>query len=63
MPKSKLDFWYPKLVGNRARDERNRCELESRGWTVLEVWECETKPAHLQRLVAKLQRQFRRAQQ
>lgn len=55
MPKSKLDFWRPKLEGNRLRDEKNRSVLEAEGWTVVEVWECETKPDHLQRLVARLQ--------
>ncbi len=55
MPKSKLDFWRPKLEGNRLRDEKTRSALEARGWTVVEVWECETKPEHLQRLVAALQ--------
>lgn len=55
MPKSKLDFWRPKLEGNRLRDEKNRSALEAEGWTVVEVWECETKPDHLQRLIARLQ--------
>jgi DNA mismatch endonuclease (patch repair protein) len=55
MPKSKLDFWRPKLEGNRLRDEKIREILESRGWTVVEVWECETKPDQLQRLIARLQ--------
>lgn len=51
MPKSKLDFWGPKLKGNRLRDERTKIELEQRGWRVIEVWECQTKPEDLQRLV------------
>ncbi|MGR9327433.1 very short patch repair endonuclease (plasmid) [Rhizobium leguminosarum] len=55
MPKSKLDFWRPKLEGNRLRDEKNRSALEADGWTVVEVWECETKPEHLQRLIARLE--------
>ncbi|TBZ21001.1 DNA mismatch endonuclease Vsr [Rhizobium leguminosarum bv. viciae] len=55
MPKSKLEFWRPKLEGNRLRDEKNRSALEAEGWTVVEVWECETKPDHLQRLIARLQ--------
>lgn len=55
MPKSKLDFWRPKLEGNRMRDEETRSELEARGWTVVEVWECETKPDDLRRLIARLQ--------
>lgn len=55
MPKSKLDFWRPKLEGNRLRDVKNRSALEADGWTVVEVWECETKPEQLQRLITGLQ--------
>ena len=40
MPKSRLEFWGPKLAGNRGRDARNRAELETAGWTVMEIWEC-----------------------
>ena len=43
MPKSRVDFWRPKLEGNRARDERNRAELERNRWGVLVIWECEIK--------------------
>ena len=43
IPKSRVDFWRPKLEGNRARDERNRAELERRRWGVLVIWECEIK--------------------
>ena len=43
MPKSKLDFWRPKLEGNRERDLRNQEILEKLGWHVLVVWECEMK--------------------
>lgn len=41
MPKSRLDFWKPKLEGNRVRDDRQRKILEDAGWIVLTVWECE----------------------
>lgn len=41
MPKSRLEFWRPKLEGNRERDERQRKSLEDAGWTVLTVWECQ----------------------
>jgi DNA mismatch endonuclease (patch repair protein) len=51
MPKSKLDFWAPKLKGNRLRDERVKIELERQGWRVIEVWECQTKPGDLRKLV------------
>lgn len=42
-PKSRMDYWQPKLERNRLRDAANRDALISRGWTVLTVWECETK--------------------
>ena len=41
MPKSRQDFWKPKLEGNRDRDERNRIMLNLEGWRELVVWECE----------------------
>ena len=43
MPKSRQDFWRPKLEGNRKRDERNIVALEAAGWRVLIVWECQIK--------------------
>ena len=43
LPKSKHDFWLPKLEGNKVRDDRNIALLRSDGWAVLVVWECETK--------------------
>ena len=42
LPKSRLEFWQPKLEGNRVRDIENRLRLEATGWRVTEVWECET---------------------
>ncbi|MBN9004884.1 MAG: DNA mismatch endonuclease Vsr [Rhizobiales bacterium] len=50
LPKSRLDFWLPKLEGNRARDERNKVALEALGWKIIEVWECQTKPEDLAKL-------------
>lgn len=43
MPKSRLDFWIPKLEGNRNRDEKNINELMEQGWMSLAIWECQTK--------------------
>jgi DNA mismatch endonuclease (patch repair protein) len=48
MPKSRLEFWRPKLEGNRERDQRQRAVLEAAGWKVLTVWECQVgEPAKL----------------
>jgi DNA mismatch endonuclease (patch repair protein) len=41
LPKSRLDFWVPKLESNRIRDKSNEDKLRSMGWAVLVVWECE----------------------
>lgn len=54
MPKSRLEFWRPKLEGNRARDEKVRAKLEELGWMVIEVWECQTKQSQLEQLADKV---------
>jgi DNA mismatch endonuclease, patch repair protein len=43
LPKSKLDFWVPKLTKNRQRDLTVLRKLRNSGWRVLVLWECETK--------------------
>jgi DNA mismatch endonuclease (patch repair protein) len=42
LPKSRLDFWLPKLDRNRARDLENQERLQGLGWKVLVIWECQT---------------------
>ena len=41
LPKSRQDFWIPKLEGNRERDIRNIARLEKLGWHPIVVWECQ----------------------
>ena len=54
LPKSRLDFWLPKLEGNRVRDERNIHALIELGWRVLIVWECQLPhKVRLQRRITK----------
>lgn len=43
LPKSRHEFWVPKLEGNRDRDLRKLDELEALGWSALTLWECELK--------------------
>jgi DNA mismatch endonuclease (patch repair protein) len=40
-PKSRLDFWVPKLESNKMRDMANQAKLREMGWRVLVVWECQ----------------------
>ncbi len=43
LPKSRLDFWLPKLEANCSRDQANLDRLKAMGWDVLIVWECELR--------------------
>lgn len=43
LPKSRLEFWQPKLDANKERDGRNIAALQEMGWRVFVVWECELK--------------------
>nr|WP_244644365.1 very short patch repair endonuclease [Pseudomonas fluorescens] len=42
-PKSRLDFWLPKLAKNVERDARTQRALEEAGWRAAIIWECQTK--------------------
>jgi DNA mismatch endonuclease, patch repair protein len=43
LPKTRRAYWRDKLVGNVERDKANRRRLRQSGWSVLIVWECETR--------------------
>jgi DNA mismatch endonuclease (patch repair protein) len=43
LPKSRLDYWLPKLKRNKERDLETEITLEAMGWKVLTVWECQLK--------------------
>ena len=43
MPESNAEFWQEKFRRNRERDARVQAELESMGWKVITIWECEVK--------------------
>jgi DNA mismatch endonuclease (patch repair protein) len=41
LPKSRQDFWIPKLSSNRERDLVAQTRLLDMGWQIMIVWECE----------------------
>lgn len=43
MPKSRLEYWVPKLERNKQRDSEHIKQLQEQGWRVLVIWDCETK--------------------
>ena len=42
-PASNTEYWNPKFARTVARDARNQELLETGGWRVLVIWECELK--------------------
>lgn len=58
IPKSNVEFWTAKLTRNHDRDIAQHAALESAGWHVIVVWECElAKPvreARLERLYTEI---------
>lgn len=47
LPKSRLDFWLPKLESNRKRDQRVKRALYRDGWKVMIIWECQVENTEL----------------
>jgi DNA mismatch endonuclease (patch repair protein) len=57
LPKSREDFWIPKLLSNAARDWEQRRALSRLGWKVMVIWECETNDEnHLAKLARRVKR-------
>ena len=42
-PSTNPDYWLPKLARNVERDRSARTLLQDDGWSVLVIWECETR--------------------
>ena len=43
LPKSRLEYWEPKIAANRVRDDRNLADLKVLGWDALVVWQCQAR--------------------
>ncbi|WP_445954444.1 DNA mismatch endonuclease Vsr [Thauera sp. SDU_THAU2] len=41
LPKSRNEYWIPKIEANKARDERTINALREAGWESLVVWQCQ----------------------
>ena len=42
-PRTKREFWEPKLAKNKERDAEVRRQFRKLGWRVMVVWECQVK--------------------
>lgn len=41
IPKTRTEFWINKLNQNVKNDIKNKLQMESMGWHVITLWECE----------------------
>ena len=41
IPKSRIEYWKPKLARNRKRDRATEKALRHQGWELLIIWQCE----------------------
>ncbi|MEM8936007.1 MAG: very short patch repair endonuclease [Pseudomonadota bacterium] len=53
-PKTNVRYWRDKIARNKARDERNRVSLETDGWRVITVWECELRALDIEALAQRI---------
>ena len=57
-PKTNAEFWRTKIENNRERDLRDYTFLESLGWRVIVVWECELKKDRIDNTIASVREQL-----
>jgi DNA mismatch endonuclease (patch repair protein) len=55
-PASRVEYWQAKFARNVERDRRNVRRLRRMGWSVLVVWECQTRAARRESLRRRLAR-------
>ncbi len=46
-PRSRQEYWLPKISANQTRDALHHHQLAAAGWEILVIWECETQEAAL----------------
>lgn len=54
VPKTKTEWWLNKINGNKANDEKAIDALKKDGWKVITLWECELKPATIDKTLSNL---------
>lgn len=58
IPKTRTDWWLNKINSNIANDRKAISELKSMGWNIINLWECELKPAKIDKTFLSLLNKF-----
>ncbi|MDE7328202.1 MAG: very short patch repair endonuclease [Clostridia bacterium] len=53
-PADNLDYWENKRKRNKLRDFQINERFESRGWTIIRIWECELTKKKQEQAISKL---------
>ena len=59
IPKTNTEFWTAKVSRNQERDQEVWRKLESKGWFVIIVWECELERTRLDETVIHVANQIK----
>ncbi len=63
IPETNREFWLSKISGNIERDKNTFSKLESLGWRVIIIWQCQlkskTKDQTLNNLITEIQNEKR----
>ena len=54
VPKTNTEWWLNKINGNIAKDRKAIALLKKDGWKIINIWECNLKPAKVKQTLAGL---------
>ncbi|MGN6196947.1 MAG: very short patch repair endonuclease [Ginsengibacter sp.] len=49
VPNTRTDWWLNKINGNIANDNKASQALKKDGWKIITIWECNLKPAKVEK--------------
>jgi DNA mismatch endonuclease (patch repair protein) len=58
VPKTRTEWWLTKLNGNITNDAKVIKTLKKDGWTIITIWECNLKPAKVEKTLTALLTHF-----
>jgi len=54
LPKTRTQWWTEKISTNAVNDKKKKNILETLGWNVITIWECELRPKEREHILLKL---------
>ena len=60
VPKTRTEWWLHKINTNKTNDEKAVKALKKDGWKIIILWECDLKPAKMEKTLASLVKKLER---